>query len=95
MLVLSIKESGKKSYSHVKHERRKKRTYDFVEQEATCSRSINILDEAYLSWKRDDAFAFIPKMKRPIWMQLNPKQRIEAVLSTIAEGKPYSYEIIS
>ena len=95
MLVLSIKESGKKSYSHVKHERRKKRTYDFVEQEALCSRTIKISDDAYNSWKRDDAFGLVPQMKKSNWLQMGSKQRVEAILNTIAKGKPYSYEIVS
>ena len=94
MLVLSIKESGKKSYIHVAHERRKKRTFDVIEQEAVCSRSLNIQDSAWNSWKRDDSFQFVPKMRKQQWDQMSSKQRIEAVLSTIADGKPFNYEII-
>lgn len=94
MLVLSIKESGKKNYVHVKHEKRKKRTYELIEQEAICSRSLNIQDSAWKYWTRDDAYSSVPQMRRQEWNKMSHSERIKCFLDTIAEGKSYNYEII-
>ena len=52
MLVLSIKQAGKKTYSNVKHNKRKKRTYEMIEKEAECSRTIKITKEAIVTGKQ-------------------------------------------
>ena len=95
MLIVSIKQAGKKTYSNVKHNKRKKRTYEMVEKEAECSRTIKITDEAALYWVKDEAFSMIPQMRKVVWLQMGKIKRIEAFLATISDGNPYSYEIVS
>ena len=95
MLILSIKQAGKKTYSNVKHNKRKKRTYEMIAKEVECSKTINIIDEAVLYWVKDEAFSMIPQMRKAVWLQMGKIKRIEAFLSTISDGHPYSYEIVS
>ena len=95
MLILSIKQAGKKTYSNVKHNKRKKRTYEMIVKEVECSKTINIIDEAVLYWVKDEAFSMIPQMRKAVWLQMGKIKRIEAFLSTISDGHPYSYEIVS
>lgn len=86
MLILTTKLKGKTRYEH------RKGDLEVIPTEIT--RVTKIQDSAWTYWASAGASSIILSMKRE-WKNMNQKQRIEAVLATIAEGNNFTYEIVT
>ena len=86
MLILTTKIGGKTNYVH------RKGNLEIIPTEIT--RVTKIQDPAWRYWASAGASSVVLSLKRE-WKNMNQKQRIEAVLGTIAEGNPFTYEIVT
>lgn len=91
MLILSIKQHGRKNY--VKESKGKVlQSFEGVPTEIISVRKLQ--DEHWKYFQTEEAGSAIRSIKSKEWKAMNKKQRLEAFLLSLSDGNPYKYEII-